>query len=883
MMLRIIQNNSADGAKSYFSTADYYSEGQELVGLWRGDGAKRLGLDGVIRREHWDALCDNLDPWSNESLTQRTNQDRRVGYDFTFNVPKGVSVLYALSKDARIVDAIRDSVDATMEDIEAEMQTRVRSGGRNEDRLTGNMVYGQYLHMTGRPVDGVPDPQLHAHCFVFNATWDEHESRWKAGQFAGIKRDAPFFEAVFHSRLARRLEELGVPVQRTRQGWDLAGVPDSVVAKFSRRTALIEKMAREMGITDPDAKGELGAKTRERKQKDLRFDDLREQWKSWMTAEELQAMAGVKSRLGDDKIAEDDRAMREAVRHASDHCFERASVVPERRLLAAALKRSVGAASPEAVAAEVSRHGLIGAEREGRRFVTTPEVLAEERQVIGFARSGRGTCRPLARSAHVFKREWLGEEQRRAVEHVLGSSDRVILVRGVAGTGKTTMMKETIEAIEETEKQVFTFAPSADASRGVLKEVEGFSNADTVARLLKDERMQAALDDNVIWIDEAGQLGTKTMRAVFDLAERHRARVVLSGDRRQHGSVERGAALRLLEEQAGLVTAELRDIRRQSGEYRAAVESLSEGRTEEGFHQLDKLKWIKEVPEGERYKVLAADYVRSVSEGKTTLVVSPTHLEGEWITDEIRATLKSSGKLGSDEHRLPALESTSLTEAEREDAVNYAPGDVLVFHQNAKGFTKGQRVTVGEAPLPLDQAGRFQVFRPSTLPVAPGDRLRITRNGNTIDGKHALHNGTLYTVRGFTKGGDLVFDNGWTVSKDYGHLAHGYVVTSHAAQGKSIKRVLIGQSSRSFPASSREQFYVSVSRGSERATIYTDNKEDLLDAVKHSDDRLAATELVRDERLRERTVALHRIEHLAPSPAHPTRAHEERKGRDRDW
>src|SRR5688572_15893186 len=107
-MLRIIQNNSPDGARSYFSAADYYSEGQELVGLWRGEGAKRLGLGGVIRQEHWEALCDNLDPWTNQPLTQRTNQDRRVGYDFTFNVPKGVSVLYALSKDVRIVDAIRD-------------------------------------------------------------------------------------------------------------------------------------------------------------------------------------------------------------------------------------------------------------------------------------------------------------------------------------------------------------------------------------------------------------------------------------------------------------------------------------------------------------------------------------------------------------------------------------------------------------------------------------------------------------------------------------------------------------------------------------------------------------------------------------------------------
>jgi hypothetical protein len=47
-MLRIIQNQSAAGAKSYYSKADYYSEGQELEGQWRGEGAKRLGLAGVV-------------------------------------------------------------------------------------------------------------------------------------------------------------------------------------------------------------------------------------------------------------------------------------------------------------------------------------------------------------------------------------------------------------------------------------------------------------------------------------------------------------------------------------------------------------------------------------------------------------------------------------------------------------------------------------------------------------------------------------------------------------------------------------------------------------------------------------------------------------------
>lgn len=866
-MLRIRQNSSSDRAKSYYSTADYYTEVQELVGLWRGRGAKRLGLAGTVRREDWDALCDNLSPATGETLTLRQKQNRRIGYDFNFHVPKSVSLLYGLTRDERILDAFRESVDATMQDIEVEMQTRVRTAGRNEDRTTGNMVWGEFIHFTARPVDGVPDPHLHAHCFVFNTTWDDKESRWKAGQFAGVKRDGPFFEAVFHSRLARRLEELGLATQRTRHGWEVAGVPLSAIGKFSRRTALIEEKAKEMGITQPDAKGELGATTRERKQKDLSMDDLREQWSSRLSPQEQEAMADVKRRLGEEPIAEDDRAAGEAVRMAMEHCFERASVVPERKLLADALKRSVGKARPERVAGELAREGLISAERNGQRLVTTRVVLAEEQRVLDFAREGRGTCRQLGIGTHVFARDWLNADQRRVVEHVLNSRDRVMLIRGAAGTGKTTMMKEAVEAIEGNGRRVFVFAPSADASRFVLREKEGFAGADTVARLLKDERLQSSMQGQVLWIDEAGLLGTKSMREVFDLADKLDARVILSGDRRQHGSVERGAALRLLEEEAGLIPANIREIQRQDGEYKQAVRALSEGRTEEGYRRLDDLGWIREVPETERYKMLAADYVAAIRQDKSedaALVVSPTHREAEWITDEIRARLKELGELGPDERRLNVLENANLTEGERRDPLNYSPGDVLVFHQNAaKGIRKGQRLVVGSDPLPLEQAEKFQVFRPGILPVAPGDKLRITRNGKTADGHGDLNNGALCTVAGFTSQGDIRLTNGKTIDSDYGHLAHGYVVTSHASQGKTVKRVFIGQSSQSFPASSREQFYVSVSRGRKGVTIYTDDKESLLDAVNHSDDRITATELFGAENLRERAEHLHRMECLA--------------------
>ena len=158
-MLRITQQDSAKDAKRYYASADYYSEGQEIVGSWGGKGAELLGLHGVVDRDSFDRLCDNQNPRDGKPLTVRTRTERTVGYDFTFSVPKSVSLLYARTGDEHILGAFRSAVDETMHDIESEMKTRVRKGDRDEDRLTGNMVWAEFIHTTSRPVNGVPDPQ----------------------------------------------------------------------------------------------------------------------------------------------------------------------------------------------------------------------------------------------------------------------------------------------------------------------------------------------------------------------------------------------------------------------------------------------------------------------------------------------------------------------------------------------------------------------------------------------------------------------------------------------------------------------------------------------------------------------------------------------------
>ena len=846
-MIRITQQDSAAGAKRYYAVADYYSEGQELVGSWGGKGASRLGLSGTVDKFSFERLCDNLDPRTGEPLTVRTRTERRVGYDFTFSVPKSVSVLYAMSGDQDIMDAFRGAVDDTMREIEAEMKTRVRTKGQDCDRTTGNMTWAEFIHTTSRPVDGLPDPQLHAHVFCFNSTWDEEERRWKAGQFAEIKRDAPYFQAAFRVRLANKLQDIGFGVERKRDDFEIAGIPKDVLKRFSRRTVLIEKMAEELGITDPRRKDGLGAGTREKKGKPLGIGALRKEWSARLTDDERDAVAAVHRR--EHVSAREERSEKLAVDHAIGHCFVREAVVPERKIVTEALKRGLGTVTVAGVQGEVNNRPLISSDITGRKMATTNEMLGLESRLIAFARDGRGRCRPLADPKRPCSRAWFNEGQKAAVKHVLGSRDRVILLRGVAGTGKTTLEQEIGEALAEAGKPVVALAQSVKASREVLREEVGFAEADTVARFLKDEKMQHSAKGGVILVDEASQLGSRDMLKVFGVADAVGARVILVGDRRQHRSVMAGEPLKLLEELAGLPVAEVTEILRQQGDYKKAARDLSEGQTAEAFQELDKLGWIREVGDGERYEQLSAAYLAAVAEKKrggeqkSALVVSPTHAEADRITDAIRSGLKTQKRLVK-ERTVNVWVPTHLTDAEKADPTQYDPGDLLQFFQNAKGYTKGSRLVMGDGVVPpTDLAERFEVYRPAQLALAAGDRVRITAGGKTKDGKHRLSNGSLFTVQGFDRRGDIIVDRGWVIDRDFGHLTHGYVVTSHSSQGVTVDKIFIGMSSESVLATNQRTAYVAVTRGKEQAQIFTDDRTELLKAMSRPDDPMSATQL----------------------------------------
>ncbi|KAA5539999.1 relaxase domain-containing protein [Roseiconus nitratireducens] len=887
-MLIATQGKSVSGTQQYFeqvlTQGDYYL-GQEVSGQWRGQGAELLGLGhgSDVTKQQFNDLLQGNHPLTGERLTQRDRKDRRPGMDLTFSVPKSVSLAWAINHDDRISQALCDAVHETMSrDVEPLMQRRVRNGenaNSKQKTATGKLVYADFLHKTSRPVDGKPDPHLHVHAFVIN--WTEHNGKHYAGEFEEIVRQRPSLQAKFEARLANKLKnELGYDVKHTRYlqsgrikaGWEIDGVDRKTIEKFSRRTEQVEEYALKNGVSAASEKAKLGQKTREKKDKGTSVETLREEWRSRLSPEESEAFKKLESRERSEDAGREDAAA--SVKYALDHHLYRESTVERHQVVATALEHGL-TMTPERIEKALSATEVIersiNADGTQRHLITTREVLAAEKRMIDFAREGRGTRKSIGEDHYECSRDWLNAEQKAAVNFVLECRDTVMAVTGGAGTGKSSLMQEAAEAIKKSGKELFTFAPSTGAVE-VLRE-KGFGQTETVEHLIRNDRLHPQLDGQVIWIDEAGLLDVRSMNAVFGIAKSQNARVVLSGDTRQHASPRRGEAMRLLEQEAGLNIARVDAIQRQRGLYRDAVEMISKGHEVqesgktgllEGFDRLDAMGKVREIGDGDREAILADTYLSHAKNGNSTLVVAPTHAEAKSVTDRIRSSLREMGSLSAEEHPIVQLKSLNLSEAQKREAANYSDqeGAVIQFHQNAKGgFKKSERYRVAGAvgnevevisivggqkkSLPLDAADRFEVYTEQALQLSAGDKVRFSLGGKAIDGKKRISNGRLDAVKGFDRLGNIVLERGTVIDKDYGHLDLGYVVTSHASQGKDRQVALAAMSSESLPAVNAKQFYVTVSRGSEDVTLFVDDKARMRRAIQKSGEQLSATELVR--------------------------------------
>ncbi|WP_422355366.1 MobF family relaxase [Roseivirga pacifica] len=844
----------------------YYLE-HEVKATWFGKISKRIGYDGVqVKKSDFISFGKGQVPNSDISFKVRKVDNARSYYDFTFSAPKSVSLLFGLTKNVAIHECHIQAYKSVLTEIEANAQSQHNSATQRGWETCGELLIANFDHFLSRPCeikkDGktiyVSDPQMHTHCLIPNVTFSHINNRFQALELGNsVHRQAKYFEAAYHSHLAKNLEKLGFRTRITRDRFELVGITREQIMLYSNRSKTIDQFALENAILD---KSKLALLTRNAKAKVVGEEEQYENWKSRLSEKEFEALF----KLRDETINQIDSVSAEhAIEKSIQHHCERNSAFKQSDVLAYALKLGYGTLLPEDVKAALGRRSdVIKAEIDTVPFLTTKEMIRQESKLVMRANEGKGTFTPIFQN-YTPKQHLLNDQQKNAIKQILNSRDFIIALKGSAGVGKTTLLTEARDAIALSGKQLFSLAPSSQAV-SVLRS-KGFE-ADTITGFLKNNSLQEKVFGQVILVDEAGMCGTKVTNQILAIAKEKKARLIMSGDTSQHAPpAQYGDAMRHLIEKAKVNTVTVNKIVRQQNEpYRSVVQSLAKNRTYEGFKKLDKLGGVIEEPDRDkRLDKIANAYLDTIKSKKSCIVISPTHKEVNLVNNIIRQNQKKEGLIKGKEREFNRLQTLSFTMEEKKEKANYEPGMVLRFISNSKGDYRAGvefEVICGKKPnelkvrdrkhgmikqLPLQHADRFEVYQQSKIHLAKGDQIRLTINTKTQQGSKAL-NGTSYHVTGFTKNGDIKLSNGKTLAKDIGHIRYSACDTSHSSQGKDADHVLISvdPSNGSF---SREGLYVSVSRGKHSAKLFTSDKAELKKAIAKSEQRISAHEIAQQQ------------------------------------
>ena len=882
------QTNLAN-AKGYFeehlSAGDYYAENGRVQGVWMGEGAVCLGLEGAVTREAFLSLCDNRHPSSGKRLTQRqktTRSDkvggeaanRRVCFDFTISPPKSVSIAALVADDSRIVTAHREAMTAAVAELEGFASARFRECGANRDRRTSNIVAALFEHETSRALD----PHLHTHCIVFNATHDAADGRWKALQNHDMLAAQKYVENVYYHELTRALRGFGYTVVNSARGdFEIAEVPTALRERFSKRHAQIDGQTNAFLAEHPEMHGanvqaireHLARKERDRKLRGISTEQLRGYWSGQLSDAEREVLHPPTSTRD---TPHQEQSTVEALDWAEGHLFERRSVVREHELWRHALASARGSdLTVDELKRETEARGYLRAEHDK---VSRRDVLAREWAIVETARDGVGRHSPLA-TLQQFDGSELAPDQLRAFRQILESTDFITLFRGGAGTGKSFVLRRVQDALRRAGHVTKTSAPQRQQVIDLGR--DGLEDVQTVAELIQ----RGALPESaVVIVDEAGQIGGQQMLDLLRLVKEANGRLILSGDTRQHGPVEASDALRAIERYSGLCPAQLDEIRRQDparaskaeereriAVYRKAVEAASAGDLVASLGHLEKLGAVKECGVGEQRERLTEAYVSIAAQGESAIVVSQTSAEVREINEAVRERLRERGVLNGAETSVIALEQIDLTAAQKADARHYPAESCIVFNREFRGCARGAKGSlVGVTPsgiavevngkierVPRKFIDRLTVCRPVPLSLCSGEKLQLKANAVAGSGEK-LANGEIVTVASITQNGSIRLEDGRTLPASYRQFQRGYAVTSYGSQGKTVDRVLFADAGVC-AATNAQQWYVTISRGRKSVQIFTSDREQLRQSIARNGDRELALDLAntagRSLRLRE--------------------------------
>jgi conjugative relaxase-like TrwC/TraI family protein len=870
-MLTISKPLSAGQAQNYHhkeftaKEQNYWSQRGVIAGEWQGRLAPQFGLAGAVSAENFAKLAQGQHPATGEQLVRQRasyeyqdadgktvkTMEHRAGWDATFSAPKSVSLTALVGGDERVREAHRESVRTALDQLERYTQARI--GGNHPPETTGKFIAAKFEHDTARPVDGYVAPQLHTHAVIFNMT-ERDNGQPRAVQPQSLFASQQFATAIYQSELTYRLRQLGYEITTGRSGApEIKGYTQEYLDASSPRSQQIREYLERTGRTGKEAAEIAAHSTRDRKEIHSPGEVMAAHRK---LAADFGHQAEAVVRQARERFQHQERPangvekVRESLTFSRDKNFEREAVVDERALIRDGLRRGMGEVTYAQVRGNLNARLAAGefqiVERKnvpGRQF-TTARTIQCEHEIVRRMREGQSQSEPvLTRSQAIAvadQHPHLNRAQQSVVEDVLNSPDRIQGIQGFAGAGKTTTLAVIRSAAETQGYQVEGFAPTSRAARQLGE--AGVEAGTLQGFLARTQDAAVSGQKHFYFVDESSLASTNQVREFLARLGTN-DRVLLIGDIRQHQGVEAGRPFEQLQD-AGMRTAKLDEIVRQKDPaLKSTVELLANGQVSAALEALQKQGRVKEIPNREeRIGSIAKSYVESP---QNTLIVSPDNASRRELNAAVRQELKANGTLSPEDYSFRVLvQRQDMTGAERSWASQYEVNDLVRYARGSKGVgieagSYGSVVAIDPTANLLTvakQNGERATYDPRRLTgvsvykevdreFASGDRIQFTAPDKSL----GVANRDLAVIDTIHPDGRLSarLDNSRQIEFNAGehrHFDHGYAVTSHSAQGLTAERVLVHADTNVHPDLLNSRFgYVSLSRASHEATLFTDD------------------------------------------------------------
>ncbi|MEO1489307.1 MAG: AAA family ATPase, partial [Pseudomonadota bacterium] len=535
---------------------------------------------------------------------------------------------------------------------------------------------------------------------------------------------------------------------------------------------------------------------------------------------------------------------------------------------------------------------------------TTPDHRMIERAVLGAVREGKGAGPGLiaakeapGRLKEVAGTHELNTEQIAAGTLALSSDDRAVVIQGVAGAGKTTLIS-AIASVAHAEgrgviglsfanKMVSDLRNDTEIRKPDGELVQGGIEARTVSSFVNEhlrgalhgsgprfEASREALAGKILVVDEASLVANKPMNDLLTIANKVGVeKLVMVGDRAQLQPIEAGKSFALIQSDNPAMARLDTSLRQRTEHMKEAAGLARAGNFRESFERL-----------GERVIEVGADHLQKTAatwlalpqdERDRTAIYSSGRDARATLNRLVQDGLRAEGEVKGEGLGLTTLLPAHATREELRYPSTYSKGQLLeVMRQNAPGGLSRGRYDVegvdekGRVRL-RDESGQVRTFDPSKIdPADKRDALRLSeKHKDTIyegdkvrwtekDDARKLMKSEEARVLGIKDGIVIVENrNGDLVELKQNdrmleRIGLAYALNMHQAQGDTRDMAIGEMHSSARHLSNQRLALVMMTRVRDDITIVTNDKDRLLAQIgRNPGDKTSALETLGEKQV----------------------------------